>query len=112
MTVYLLTVHLINLLAPAALIALFVAFSSRFFGGFFASKDVPAPAIPRLAVQVAVNFAVGAGVLLLGLLALGRDAKMLTYLALTLAIATSQWWQLGGGRKGWQSFKNLYIRNH
>jgi hypothetical protein len=112
MTAYLLTVHLINLLAPAALMAWLVAFSSRFLGGFFASKDLPAPATPGLPVQVAVNFAVGAGVLLAGLLVLGRDAKMMTYLALTLTIATSQWWQLGAGRKGWKAFKNLYIRNH
>jgi hypothetical protein len=29
----------------------------------------------------------------------GRDGKMTTYLALVLAMATSQWWQTGGGKK-------------
>jgi hypothetical protein len=29
----------------------------------------------------------------------GRDGKMVTYLALVLAMATSQWWQLGGWKK-------------
>lgn len=110
MTVYLLTVHLINLLAPVALMALFVTFFSRFFGDFFISKDMPASAMRGLAVQVGINFSVGAGVVLLGLLVLGRDGKMMTYLALTLAMATGQWWRLGGGRQGWEVLKNRCIR--
>jgi len=29
----------------------------------------------------------------------GRDGKMLAYAALTLATASSEWWQAGGWRK-------------
>lgn len=108
MTAYLLTLHLINFLAPAALMALLVVLFARFFGGFFAPKGLLTA--PGLAVQMAVNFAVGVGVLAAGLVVLGRDAKMMTYLALILATATSQWWQLGGGRNSWQALKNSYSR--
>lgn len=107
MTLYLLINHLLNFMAPAALIALLLTGCSRYFPRFFTQEEAPASRWP---VQLAFNFAVGLGVLLLGLLVLGRDGKMMTYLALVLAMATSQWWQLGGGRKGWKALKNRCIR--
>ena len=49
------------------------------------------PTRPRWWVQWAVNSGVGALVLLGGLLLTGRDGKMVTYAALVLAMASSQW---------------------
>ncbi len=54
---------------------------------------------PAFAVQFAVNFAACMVVLLLGLWYWGRDGKMLTYLAMLLACATTQW--LTG--RGWKA---------
>lgn len=108
MTAYLLIQHLFNFMAPAALMALLLTVFSRFFPGFFKLKD--SLVVSGFLVQVVVNFAIGVDVLVAGLLLLGRDGKMMTYLALMLAIATSQWWQLGGGRNGWKVLKNLYAR--
>ena len=48
--------------------------------------------------QAAIFFAVGAAVLVAGLVLLGRDGKMLTYGALVLACASSQWLLLRGWR--------------
>lgn len=107
MTAYLLTNHLLNFMAPAALMALLLTGGSHYFARFFNLKDAPAWGWP---VQLAINFALGLGVLLLGLVMLGRDGKMLTYLALILATATGQWWRLGGGRQGWEVLKNRCIR--
>lgn len=96
MTAYLLAGHLLNLLAPAALTALLLVLLSRVAARFFASKQGSAPA-PW--AQFAMNFIVGAGVLVAGLVLLGRDGKMLTYVVLVFAMAASQWWQLGGWRR-------------
>ena len=96
MTAYLLADHLLNLVAPAALMALLLVGFSRLFSGFLRSKKGFAP---TWWVQVAINFVVGVGVLAIGLVLLGRDGKMLTYVVLVLAIACSQWWQLGGWRR-------------
>jgi hypothetical protein len=96
MTAYLLAGHLLNLLAPAALIALLLAAFSRLFPRFFTSnratvQDWRAPA--------AINFVVGSAVLVAGLVLLGRDGKMLTYVFLVLGMAASQWCQLGGWKR-------------
>lgn len=96
MTAYLLADHLLNLVAPAALMALLLVGFSRLFSGFLRSKKGFAPA---WWIQVAINFVVGVGVLAIGLVLLGRDGKMLTYVVLVLAIACSQWWQLGGWKR-------------
>lgn len=96
MTAYLLVDHLLNLLAPAALIALLLVVFSRLFSGFFGSKHSFAK---TWWLQVAINFVVGAGVLAAGLVLLGRDGKMLTYVALVLAMALSQWCLLGGWKR-------------
>ena len=96
MTIYLLANHLLNFVAPAALIALLLALCGRLFSGFFTSKQSFKQA---WWAQAAINFVVGVGVLATGLVLLGRDGKMLTYVVLVLALAGSQWWQLRGWRR-------------
>ena len=96
MTAYLLADHLVNFVAPAALIALLLILFSRLFSGFFGSKKTFAHV---WWAQVAINFVVGAGVLTAGLMLLGRDGKMLTYVLMVLAMACSQWWLLGGWKR-------------
>ena len=96
MTAYLLADHLHNLVAPAALIALLLVLFTRLFSGFFRSKQ---SFVQVWWVQAAINFVVGAGVLAAGLVLLGRDGKMLTYVLLVLATAVSQWVQLGGWKR-------------
>ena len=96
MTAHLLADHLFNLVAPAALIALLLLALSRFFPGFFREKQAFTES--RWA-QAAINFIAGASVLAAGLVLLGHDGKMLTYVMLVLAIAVSQWCQLGGWKR-------------
>lgn len=96
MTAYLLINHLLNFAAPAAALALLLVAFSRLFSGFFKSKS---PLVISWRAQAAINFLVGVGVLGAGLLLLGRDGKMLTYVVLMLAIATCQWWQLGAWKR-------------
>ena len=96
MTAYLLADHLLNLVAPAALIALLLVAFSRLFPGFFTSNKAIAQA---WWAQAAINFVVGAGVLTAGLVLLGRDGRMLTYVVLVLAMALSQWCLLGGWKR-------------
>ncbi|MCJ7800599.1 MAG: hypothetical protein MUP33_12745 [Polaromonas sp.] len=96
MSAYLLINHVLNFIAPAVLIALLLVFLPRLFFGFFRSKR---PFIQSWRAQVAINFAVGVLVLVAGLVLLGRDGKMLTYAALVLATAASQWALLGSWKK-------------
>lgn len=83
--------HLLNFLAPAMWIALLVPLSAR----LLLRKR---PVARSLRAQVAVNFAVAAAVLVLGLWFFGRDGKMLTYSAMALLCASSQWFMLRGWR--------------
>lgn len=83
--------HLLNFAAPAAVLALVLVPVSRIF-----IRNSP-QAIAWWA-QAAIVFAVGCGVLLVGLWILGRDGKVLTYAALVLAAATCQWLL----RRGWR----------
>lgn len=96
MTAYLLLNHLLNFMAPAALVALLLVAFSRLFSGFFGLKKA---VVHVWWLHLAINFIVGVGVLAAGLLLSGRDGKMLTYAALVLAVATSQWLQLGGWKR-------------
>jgi prolipoprotein diacylglyceryltransferase len=96
MSAYLLINHLLNFMAPAALLALLLVVLSRLFFEFFRSKRQN---IQSWWVQAAINFVVGMLVLVAGLVLLGRDGKMLTYVGLVLATATSQWLLLGGWKK-------------
>lgn len=93
MTAYLLLNHLLNFIAPALLLALLLVALSRIFFGFFGSKRALVRA-PWL--QLAINLIVGVGVLAAGLVLFGHDGKMLTYLALVVATALSQWSLMGG----------------
>ncbi|HEY0201803.1 MAG TPA: hypothetical protein VGC24_08940 [Burkholderiaceae bacterium] len=83
--------HLLNFVAPALALAVLLALASRFFGKKSASARV-------LAAHAAINFVVGCAVLAAGLVLLGRDGRMLTYAALVVACATSQWLLLRGWR--------------
>ncbi len=96
MTAYLLANHLLNFVAPAALMAGLLVALARLFSGFFGSKR---PSAHSWRAQLAINFVVGVMVLAAGLIWLGRDGKMLTYLLLALAMAASQWWLLGGWKR-------------
>ncbi|GAB2538751.1 MULTISPECIES: hypothetical protein [unclassified Simplicispira] len=83
--------HLLNFVAPAAVLAVLLAPGSRWLMGKSAA------ALSWWA-QAAIVFAVGCGVLAAGLWWLGRDGKLLTYAALVLACATCQWVL----RRGWR----------
>lgn len=86
-----LTIHLANFAAPA----FFMALTLALLGPFLLPKTAAAHG---LLAQAAINFIVGLVVLCLGLWIFGNDGKMATYVALVLAVATSQW---AGGR-GWR----------
>ena len=96
MTAYLLADHLLNLVAPAAMVALLMAVFSRASCAFLKSKKLFAQV---WIAHLAVNFVVGTCVLLVGLALLGRDGKMLTYVAMVIAVAASRWHQLSGWRR-------------
>lgn len=76
--------HTINFLAPALWLAVLLPVLARVFMG----KKAVARTMPN---QVALHFAVGCIVLVVGLVLFGRDGKMLTYLALVLVLASMQW---------------------
>ena len=96
MTSYLLLNHLLNFIAPALALALLLVAFSRLFSGYFGSKRA---IVQSPWSQTAINFVVGVAVLAAGLVLFGRDGKMLTYLALTVATAFSQWNLMGGWRR-------------
>jgi hypothetical protein len=76
--------HTINFLAPALWLAVGLPVIAR----LVMRKRAVALALPK---QVALHFIVGCVVLVAGLVLFGRDGKMLTYLALVLALASTQW---------------------
>jgi len=84
-------IHLLNFLAPALAVGLVVALSARWF------MPNRQPALGFIA-QAAINFIAGSLALLLGLWLFGRDGKMVSYAALLVLVATSQW--VGG--RGWR----------
>ena len=88
MTAYLLFNHLLNLMAPAAVVALLLMACSRVLGAFFISNRAPARSfIARTAIIFIVNLAVlGAGLVLFG-----HDGKMMTYAAMVLAASGTLW---------------------
>ena len=83
--------HVANFLAPALWLALLLPWAARLF-------MKRGPSALTLWRQTAINFMVSALVLALGLWFFGRDAKMLTYSAMVLLGATSQWLLLRGWR--------------
>ena len=83
--------HLLNFVAPALALALGVTLGAY----FFMNKRPPALS-PR--AQFAINLIVNCMVLALGLL-LGRDGKMASYAAMSLACASSQWLMASGWQR-------------
>ena len=77
--------HAINFFAPVIWLALLLPLCAR----FFLKKKA---AVRTITSQVALHLIVGGVVLLVGMLVFGRDGKMLTYLALVLVAASTQWW--------------------
>ena len=96
MTFYLLANHLLNFLLPAAALALLLVLLSRVFGGFFQSKR---PLAQTWYGQAAIIFVANAVVLVLGLLVFGHDGKLMTYAALVVVAAVTQWLVL----RGWKA---------
>lgn len=74
----------VNFAAPAFWLALLLPWLARVMTG----RKSAAFSLP---VQIGVVFLAGLVVLVLGLMLLGQDGKMLTYLALVLTAATGQW---------------------
>jgi hypothetical protein len=83
--------HLFNFVLPALSLALVLAVLLRL------------PLFSRLVTRVETpwyrpvvrNFLVGVAALTIGLLVLGNDGKMATYLLLVAAVGCSQWWFSG-----------------
>ena len=84
MTLLTLTNHVLNLAAPAFVLALLLVAGSHVF---MRKRARPGGWV----VPVAVLFVVGCAVLGLGGWLLGSDGRMLTYVALVLACASAQW---------------------
>jgi hypothetical protein len=104
MTFYLLANHLLNLVAPAAFLALLMVglsallpFSKSKAGGKAARLSRPSRPSWRwqLALVFAVNLLVTGG----GLVFFGHDGRLLTYAAMALAAAVVQWLLL----RGWKA---------
>lgn len=83
--------HLLNLAAPALAVTLLLVVGCQ----IFMRKRAAARG---LIAQVAINFAVGCAIVVAGLVLLERDGKMLTYAALAVGCATTQWVLLRGWR--------------
>ena len=95
MTAYLLTDHLLNFIAPAAVVALLLLLLSRVFSRFLVSKR---PVTQSIWAQAAIIFIVNVGVLVAGLVIFGNDGKMATYAALVLASGICLWVLMRGWR--------------
>jgi hypothetical protein len=96
MTAYLLTDHLLNFIAPAAVVALLLVLLSRVLNRFLVSKR---PFNQSIWAQAATVFIVNVIVLMAGLVFFGNDGKMATYAAMVLAAAICQWILF----KGWKA---------
>jgi hypothetical protein len=93
MTARLLLLHLLNFIAPAAVLALLLVLLSRL--RFLAPKR---PLAQSILAQFAIIFAVNLLVLSAGVVLTGQDGKWLSYAALVGAAALCQW-VLG---RGWR----------
>ena len=88
MTAYLLTDHILNLIAPAAFVALALVLLTRMFSGFSKHKMAGAKS---LWLEVAIIFVANMMVMVAGLVVFGNDGKMATYAALVIAAGICQW---------------------
>ena len=95
MTFYLLANHLLNLVLPAAAVALLLVLATQLMGGLFKSKR---PLAQTWYGQAAIVFVANVAALVAGLLFFGHDGKMLTYAAMVAGAALSQWVILGAWR--------------
>jgi hypothetical protein len=84
--------HSLGFMLPALFMALVLPLTGRFF-----KQKRPLPG--KYAAQSAIIFIVCLLVLIAGLLITGRDGKMLSYAAMVLAAASTQWILMGGWRK-------------
>jgi hypothetical protein len=96
MTAYLLTDHLLNLLAPAAFVAALLVLFGRAFGRFFKQNR---PLAQSIWAQAAIIFIVNSVVTMAGLVLFGNDGKMATYAAVVFVAALTYWILL----RGWKS---------
>jgi hypothetical protein len=86
-----LTLHIVNLLAPALVVGGIVSV-------FRLGARVHRPILGLLG-RMMVNVLVGCAVLVLGLVMGSEDGKMITYAGLIVAVAFSQWVLM----RGWQA---------
>lgn len=85
--------HLLNFFAPALVVGgLAAAFTKLIW-----RNQLKTVTWFRLATWAV---AVGAGVLVAGLVVTGRDGKMATYGAMVVGVAVSLWWAAFGPRRG------------
>ena len=96
MTAYLLANHLLNLVAPAAIVALLLMLSSRLLGRFLVPKRLVAQSVWA---QAAIIFIVNIVLLTAGLVLFKNDGKMLTYAAMVVGSALCQWVLWRGWKK-------------
>ncbi len=90
MTVWLLTLHLLNFVLPALAMAVFMPFAGRWVMG---------PRRHRLGQHMLWHALAGVLVLIAGLLLQGHDGTMATYGALVLVAAVLEW----ALHRGWAS---------
>jgi hypothetical protein len=95
MTAYLLTNHLLNFMAPAALVALLFTLTAAVSARIFKSKR---PVVPVGWVQFAILFIVNMAILAVGLVLFGNDAKMATYAAMVVGAGFCRWLLVRGWR--------------
>ncbi|MDI1275239.1 hypothetical protein [Polaromonas sp.] len=96
MTALNLTNQLLNFMAPAAFVALFVVMVAHVFARFFRAKKPLALSLPA---QLAIIFVASLALLVAGLVIFGRDGKMASYALLAVGAATCQWLLL----RGWKA---------
>lgn len=84
--------HLLNFFAPVFGVAVLLTAAS----GLLLR---PSARSGSFWTRCAINAGAGSLAWVAALVLLGRDGKMMAYLALTLALASSEWWQTGGFRK-------------
>lgn len=88
-----LLLHIVNLLLPAAGVGAIAPALAKVLW----RRELAAIALGRLALWCSLA---GAVTLVAGLVVLGRDGRMATYLALVVAVAGALWWVgFGPGRR-------------